>query len=665
MMVWLVNPFWDLPQEGNRPQRYWLMARAFVAAGHSVVYWTSDFSHATKKRRALAGVDPAAREDEAEGIRVVLLPTKPYPKNVCFARFLSHRALAKTFAFAARKETTRPNLVVSSIPPLGLCDVARAFAKKTGATFVCDIQDAWPETFERIVPRFLLAPLRRVARRIYRAADAVTATGQAYLDLAAASGAFAPMRVFGHAIDLSKHGGAFGERTLPDARSIRLVYCGNMSLSYDLETVIRAVKDLPDATLDLAGNGPDRARLEHFADGCNRIRFHGYLGETELARLLDAATIGVIPMFPESCVAVPGKLADYAAAGLRVVECLGGECAAIVDRFGAGAHYAPRDAAGFAAAVKAAARAMPDGNGFRAAFDGARLMADYVRFVEGLSSPPRRVLHVSDGWEPTNGVAVLARLLAREQGVEPNTGVLACRFPTVREVRAASEVWIHGGWTPCLWRAILLARLVRIPVVKRMPHGSYSPVYLNYHGWKKRLVGPIERFCLRRARAIVVTCNAEAGWIRAYLGADCPPIEIVDLKRFFNLDAPPAPRADLGELHVLYLGRPHPLKGVAHLEAVVKELGDGVKLRIVSDAVGEEKERVWAWCDVLVLPTLSDNFGLVVAEALERGKRVVTTDGAPAWKNHPGVTWLDGYRDGTPERRVALLKEVLERMLNQ
>lgn len=34
---------------------------------------------------------------------------------------------------------------------------------------------------------------------------------------------------------------------------------------------------------------------------------------------------------------------------------------------------------------------------------------------------------------------------------------------------------------------------------------------------------------------------------------------------------------------------------------------------------------------MLVLPTLTENFGLVIAEALERGKRVITTDGAPAW----------------------------------
>jgi len=86
-------------------------------------------------------------------------------------------------------------------------------------------------------------------------------------------------------------------------------------------------------------------------------------------------------------------------------------------------------------------------------------------------------------------------------------------------------------------------------------------------------------------------------------------------------------------------------------------------LQIVPDAFGEELEKVWNWCDVLVLPTLSDNFGLVIAEALERGKCVITTDGAPAWgdgNTYGGrLTYLRGYRDGSPEKRVELLKHAM------
>ncbi len=380
MTVWLVNAFWDLPQEGNRPQRYWLMAQAFAKAGHRVVYWTSDFSHATKKKRALAGVEPEATTYEAEGIRVNLLPTKPYKKNIGLARLFSHCALARTFTARAKKEQECPDLLVATTPPLGLCDAARAFAKTCGAKFVCDIQDAWPETFERLVSRFLLAPLRRIARRIYCSADAITATGRAYLELAAAAGANVPMRVVPQVIAPRP----LPRRTAEESRELKLVYCGNMSLSYDLETVIQAVKNSPEMTLDLAGNGPDRARLEALAGGCARIRFHGYLDEGALAQLLDSCTIGIIPMFPESCVTIPGKLADYAAAGLRIVECLGGECSEVVMRFSAGAHYAPRDVASFQMALQASGQTIPDREGFRAAYDATHILADFVQFTQSI-----------------------------------------------------------------------------------------------------------------------------------------------------------------------------------------------------------------------------------------------------------------------------------------
>ena len=237
-----------------------------------------------------------------------------------------------------------------------------------------------------------------------------------------------------------------------------------------------------------------------------------------------------------------------------------------------------------------------------------------------------------------------------------------------------------------------------------MPEACYDPVRLRFHGWKKWLVGPIERWCLRRCDRIVATCEAERRWIQSYLGKHCPPVVVTDIKRFFCLpnsrvEALPNNRS----LHLLYLGRQHPLKGLEFLEAAVKGI-EGVELCVVSNAFGEEKEKVWEWCDVLVLPTLSDNFGLVIAEALERGKRVVTTDGAPIWgeglelrvgsggveelrvesggveelrvenggveelrvgseiwSSYEGrLIYLKGYRDGTDEERVELLKRAIE-----
>ena len=283
-----------------------------------------------------------------------------------------------------------------------------------------------------------------------------------------------------------------------------------------------------------------------------------------------------------------------------------------------------------------------------------------------------KILHICAGWQKWNGAANIARLIMGEQERQGHT-VSSCTWASIRQLRSADEVWIHCGWLPCLWWAALWGRNVRW-----MPEACYDPIRRAYHGWKKTLVGPIERFCLCRAKVLVATCEAERGWIESYLGKHCPPVEVTDVKRFFNLNhVDHVEQAEGRPLHLLYLGRRHPLKGLEFLETAVREIQEStcstcstqlIELKVVSNAFGEEKESVWAWCDVLVLPTLTENFGLVIAEALERGKRVITTDGAPAWgdgNDYGGrLVYLKGYREGTKDVRVQLLKSVITKIIS-
>ncbi len=285
------------------------------------------------------------------------------------------------------------------------------------------------------------------------------------------------------------------------------------------------------------------------------------------------------------------------------------------------------------------------------------------------------ILHIVPGLDEVgNGISVAAKLIAAEQ----KATLVEAKGVPLNIIDGADEVWVHSMWSPRVIRACRLTLQAGKPLV-RMLHACVDPVRLNYHGWKKRLVGPIERSLLRRASRIVATCDAEKGWIKSYLGDHCPSIEVTDIKRFYNLrtritggggvlasdqqkKSTPLP------LHILFLGRRHPLKGLQYLEQAVAELTSStphpLTLKIVSNAFGDELERVWDWCDVLVLPTLSENFGLVIAEALERGKCVITTDGAPAWgdgNTYGGrLVYLNGYRDGTADERISLLKTAIE-----
>jgi glycosyltransferase involved in cell wall biosynthesis len=109
---------------------------------------------------------------------------------------------------------------------------------------------------------------------------------------------------------------------------------------------------------------------------------------------------------------------------------------------------------------------------------------------------------------------------------------------------------------------------------------------------------------------------------------------------------------------VLSLGRIHPIKGLVRLlyawskvEAgspgwwlkIVgpSEAGHGDELRALATALGltrisiegpiygDAKTTAYRDADVFVLPTLNENFGLAVAEALATGSPVISTKGAP------------------------------------
>lgn len=394
MRVWIVNPFDNLPLEGNRPQRYWLMARAFARAGHEVTFWTSDFSHAHKAPRAFVPDEAvklngrAAGSDvwQVDGFRLVLIPTPPYRRNISFVRIFSHRALARRWTARVAAEET-PDAVIASSPPLGLCAAARDYCAARGIPLVVDVMDAWPETFQRVVPKFVLAPLARTARANYCAARGISVVAARYLDLVRAYGATAPARLFYHGI--ARTDGTDVPPPHPRGERLTLVYAGNMSASYDLATLVTAVKETPDLALELAGTGPDETALRALAANSPRIRFHGYLAETPLRALLARADAGVVPMFGASCVGVPYKLADYAAAGLPILNSLEGETAQLIAECQAGETYAAGSVASFIAAV-ARLRAL-DPTCLRAGalrlatrFDAAAVYGEYVAWIVDL-----------------------------------------------------------------------------------------------------------------------------------------------------------------------------------------------------------------------------------------------------------------------------------------
>ena len=216
----------------------------------------------------------------------------------------------------------------------------------------------------------------------------------------------------------------------------------------------------------------------------------------------------------------------------------------------------------------------------------------------------------------------------------------------------------HGLWLPVNHHSAAASRRYGVPLVVQ-PHGMLEPWSLAHKAMKKQLAMALfQRRDLRSAKLFVATSGAEFDSIRR-LGFS-QPVAIIP-----NGIVPPVYEAVLlqpaaassPKKNVLFLSRIHPVKGLLNLVKAWSSLSNGGwKLRIagpdegghlaevlalveqlqlhdsveyVGEADSARKAALYKDAALLVLPTLSENFGVVVAEALSYGVPVITTRGAP------------------------------------
>lgn len=243
-------------------------------------------------------------------------------------------------------------------------------------------------------------------------------------------------------------------------------------------------------------------------------------------------------------------------------------------------------------------------------------------------------------------------------------------------------VHINGIWTPQNWIFQNEAQKLGIKVILS-PHGMLEPYILQRNAWKKKLALALyQNKAVRRAKFIHVTAESELDQIRK-LGYKQEARIIPNGVDMNNIVEKNEWSSKNDKKQILFLSRIHPIKGIEFLIDVVSVLnkenirvliaGEGdayyieklkarCKRLYLEDTVqfiggiyGQAKWELYRDSDLFVLPTYSENFGIVIAEALATGIPVITTTGTP-WKE------LTTYRCGW---WIELDKENLKRALNE
>ena len=293
-----------------------------------------------------------------------------------------------------------------------------------------------------------------------------------------------------------------------------------------------------------------------------------------------------------------------------------------------------------------------------------------------------KVLHVSIDILPANGgptrsIKGLSRALARS-GIDVGLLVLHGRdefenscgvriyygeddISVSQLVKQYDLVHLHALWHPCLHKVVSACRKAGVPYVIS-PRGMLDPWALSVKPLRKKIARLLfQDRDLHGAAAIHATAEAEAEHIRAAgftnkiiispNGVDVPE-EGISTKGEGGRK-----KEEGGKKIALFLSRLHPGKGlIALAEAWAKVRPVGWIMRVVGpDSYGhkaeviaklrslgidgdwqfrdmvddKEKWREYAAADLLVHPSVSENFGITIAEGLAAGLPVICTKGTP------------------------------------
>lgn len=203
------------------------------------------------------------------------------------------------------------------------------------------------------------------------------------------------------------------------------------------------------------------------------------------------------------------------------------------------------------------------------------------------------------------------------------------------------------------------------------PHGMLEPWILARHHWTKKVPALFlyQKAAIKKADMLHATADSEKenllklGWNKKVeVIANCVQIDGIDVKKLWTK-----------KRNILFLSRVHVKKGINflieaanflkydlsdykftiagpgdtayidELKMLTRKLGVEDLFEFVGPVFGEAKWKLYKNADLFVLPTYSENFGIVIPEALASGTPVITTKGTP-WEElntrHCGW-WID------------------------
>jgi glycosyltransferase involved in cell wall biosynthesis len=314
------------------------LSNALSSRGHNTLIWSTDFNHLTKKHR----FNKFSSIKISNYIRVNLVPSIGYKKNVSLRRLVDHLQLAINLRRRLKSEAL-PDFAIIGYPPIETAWVLVKFLNKRGIPTMLDVKDAWPEILLRKCPkqviqfgRLILSPYFAMMKQTFNSVKFFSAPSSEFLQwcigrtnrkqnsLDCVLPLTTPDVEFSN-FELENAKLYLNSKGIRDSSDFRVSFIGTLSESFNFKPIFAASKSLP-FDFVIAGDGPKSESLKEQFKNSKNVIFTGRLSAVQSYALMQRSSVMLAPYnnSPDFEISVPNKIYDYMRNGKPILTSLRG-----------------------------------------------------------------------------------------------------------------------------------------------------------------------------------------------------------------------------------------------------------------------------------------------------------------------------------------------------
>lgn len=364
--IWIINHYAE-PPEGGKYLRHFIFAKKLIERGYQVKIISASTIHNTDINNT-DGHSPYI-EKLIDGVPFVFVKTRSY-----FGNTIDRIMNILDYYFGVKKiykKLGKADVIYTSGPHPFNWRAARYIKKKTGAKFIVETRDLWPETFvcmgklsrNNIIARILYAH----EKSIYKSADKLIFTMPlAYKYLEKIGVDISKFNYINNGIDIEEFNKKISEYKYyspeySDFKGFKLVFPGAMGNANGVEKIVEAAdivnrSDYRDIRFYLFGNGTKEEELKKIKEDkkIDNLYFMGKVDKKFIPSILSQADVNILThaYLPElyKYGISPNKIFEYYASGKPIISNV--ECGFdLVEEYKCGRTVKPLDGKYIAEAV--------------------------------------------------------------------------------------------------------------------------------------------------------------------------------------------------------------------------------------------------------------------------------------------------------------------------